>query len=155
MSKEPKGDSRGAWTKEVDDKLRSLVHGQTNISSIKWRAIAPDMQMRNSKQCAPSAPLRPAPSCPAPPLSRLYSEVGSLESCTTNRHVARHVARVYRCRERWLNHLDPRVRRAPPEKTHRAHPQKSGCFKPRLVHRFVRESGLPRRRRYSSQRIAD
>ena len=65
MSKEPKGDSRGAWTKEVDDKLRSLVHGQTNISSIKWSTIASDMQMRNSKQC----------------------------------------------RERWLNHLDPRVRK--------------------------------------------
>ena len=47
------GDSRGAWTKEEDDKLRSLVHGQTNISSIKWSTIASDMDMRNSKQYAP------------------------------------------------------------------------------------------------------
>ena len=76
MSKEPKGDSRGAWTKEVDDKLRSLVHGQTNISSIKWSTIASDMQMRNSKQCAPSAPLRPTPPRPvvprAPPLPFIF-----------------------------------------------------------------------------------
>jgi hypothetical protein len=30
-------DKVGPWTKEEDEKLRFLVHGQTNVNSIKWR----------------------------------------------------------------------------------------------------------------------
>ena len=39
---------RGRWTKDEDDKLRTLCLGQTNIA---WQRIAEQIDGRNTKQC--------------------------------------------------------------------------------------------------------
>jgi len=119
--------ARGPWTKEEDENLRTLVLEQQQVSdAIKWSVVALQLRGRSSKQCRERWANHVNPPIPAAELNRgpwSKDEDALLKSLVDHQQkisdtIKWSVVAIQlrnrnskQCRERWLNHLNPRVRK--------------------------------------------
>lgn len=107
---------RSSWTEEEDSRLISLME---NFSSNKWSIIATNMGTRSSTQC-----MNRWTKILKPGLFKGYwskEEDDKLIAWVENRgprkwsEFAKQIQKrsAKQCRERWMNHLDPKINRDP------------------------------------------